>query len=85
MEASNTREAKIEHNKALARKWILEAWNQNRFTAEATHKGPFLGIEPTGKKVKFSGIVMHRIENGKFAESWNEIDLLGIQQQLTAQ
>jgi len=137
------RQSKIEANKALAKKWILEGWNQNRnreviadvfaqnwkdgnptfpdqpagiegamyfvdayrkvfsdiqfiFThiiaeedfvtfrciIEATHQGEFLGIPPTGKRVKFSGIVIHRIENGRFAESWNEIDLLGIQMQL---
>ena len=55
-----------------------------RFVAEATHVGEFLGIPPTGKRVKFSGIVIHRVENGRFAESWNEIDLLGIKDQLKA-
>lgn len=55
-----------------------------RCTIEATHKGTLMGIAPTGKRVRFSGIIIHRIENGKFAESWNEIDLLGIQQQLLA-
>lgn len=137
------RMASIEHNKELARRWILEGWNQNRnkeiigdifaenwidgnpafpdqpkglegaqyfvevyrnifpdiqfalthliadenfvtfrFTAEATHRGELMGIPPTGKRVKISGIVIHRVENGKFAESWNEIDLLGVRQQL---
>lgn len=139
------KQLKIEHNKAQAKKWILEGWNQNRnkevvvdifaqdwkdgnptfpdqpsgiegamyyvkvyrqvfpdiqftlthiiaeedyvtfrFTATATHEGEFMGIAPTHKRVKISGIVIHRIENGKFAESWNEIDLLGVQMQLTA-
>ena len=55
-----------------------------RFVAEATHGGEFLGIPPTGKRVKFSGIVIHRVENGRFAQSWNEIDLLGIKDQLEA-
>ena len=136
---------KIEFNKTQARKWILEAWNQNRtqelvadvfaqdwvdgnptfadqpkgiegamyyakvyrkifpdiqfklshiiaeedivcfrIKARATHEGEFMGIPPTHKMVQFSGIVIHRIENGKFAESWNEIDLLAIRQQLTS-
>jgi len=34
--------------------------------------------------VKFSGIVIHRVENGRFAESWNEIDLPGIREQLAS-
>jgi predicted ester cyclase len=140
-----TRQEKIEHNKALVKKWILEGWNQNRnkevvadvFAANwidgnptfaeqpkgidgamyyvdvyrkifpdiqfelthilaeedivcfrckitATHEGEFMGIAPTHKKVNFTGIVIHRIADGKFAESWNEIDLLGIRQQLAS-
>ena len=53
-----------------------------RFVAEATHRGEFMGIQPTGKRVKFSGIVIHRVENDRFAESWNEIDILSIKSQL---
>ncbi|MCC7439656.1 MAG: ester cyclase [Armatimonadetes bacterium] len=136
---------RIEQNKELVRKWILEGWNNNRnaeivadifasnwsdgnptfpdqptgidgamyyvnayrsvfpdihftithiiaqedhvcfrFVADANHKGELMGIAATGKKVKISGIVIHRIENGKFAESWNEIDLLGVKEQLLA-
>lgn len=55
-----------------------------RFVVEATHKGEFMGIAPTGKRVKFSGIVIHRVENGRFAESWNEIDLLAVKSQIEA-
>lgn len=55
-----------------------------RFVAQATHQGEFMGIKPTGKRVEFSGIVIHRVENGRFAESWNEIDLLRIRSQLEA-
>ena len=43
-----------------------------RFDAQATHKGPFLGTPPTGKKVKFHGIDMIRIKNGKAVEVWHE-------------
>ena len=55
-----------------------------RFEATATHQGEFMGIPPTHKRVNFSGMVMHRVENNRFAESWNEIDLLAIRQQLAA-
>lgn len=140
---NSDRQAKIEQNKELARKWILDGWNNDRnaeivheifaqdwidgnpsfadqpkgidgamhfvnvyrsifpdihftlthliaeedivcfrFTAEATHKGKFMEIEPTGKRVNISGIVIHRVKNGRFAESWNEIDLLGLRSQL---
>jgi len=47
-----------------------------------THEGPFMGIAPTGKRVRFEGIVIWRIENGKLAERWAQIDRLGLMQQL---
>lgn len=56
-----------------------------RFVAEATHRGEFMGLQPTGKRVKFSGIVIHRVKNGRFAETWNEIDLLSVKNQIESE
>ncbi|MDX1941704.1 MAG: ester cyclase [Saprospiraceae bacterium] len=53
-----------------------------RFEATAAHGGELLGIPATGKKVKITGIVIHKVENGRFAKSWNEVDLLGLKMQL---
>lgn len=53
-----------------------------RFEATATHKGFLMGIPATGKKVNVTGIVIHKVENGRFAKSWNEVDLLGLKMQL---
>lgn len=36
----------------------------------------------TGKQVKFSGLCMVRIEDGKIAEAWNHYDFLNMYQQL---
>lgn len=36
----------------------------------------------TGKPVKFSGLCLVRIENGKIAEAWNHFDFLNMYQQL---
>lgn len=36
----------------------------------------------TGKNVKFSGLCMVRIEDGKIAEAWNHYDFLNLYQQL---
>lgn len=47
-----------------------------------THDGPFMGVAPTGKKIRFEGIVIWRIEDGKLAERWAQIDRLGLMQQL---
>jgi predicted ester cyclase len=53
-----------------------------RNTWTGTHRGTFLGIEPTGKQVTFSTIDIWRVEGGKFAEHWDVIDIAGLQKQL---
>lgn len=44
------------------------------YTVEATHNGPLLGREATGRRVKFQGSGMCRVEGDKFVEVWNVID-----------
>jgi len=53
-----------------------------RWTVTGTHQGEFMGIPPTGVKAKMTGITMSRIADGRIAESWNSIDMLGLIQQL---
>lgn len=60
-------------------------WVAFRFTATGTHRDTLLGIPATGKKITTSGIVMHKVVNGRFAESVNEIDLLGMYQQMQSE
>lgn len=54
----------------------------DRFTASGTHKGEFRGVAPTNKNITFTGIVINRFVDGKIAERWTEVDLLGIMSQL---
>lgn len=56
----------------------------SRWTGRGTHQGQFKGISPTGKRVTVSGIIIHRIANGKFVEDHEELDALGLLQQLGA-
>ena len=53
-----------------------------RHTYRGTHQGDLMGMPPTGKQVTVTGIVIHRIANGKFVESWVNADNLGLMQQL---
>jgi predicted ester cyclase len=53
-----------------------------RFVEEGTHKGELFGIPPTGKRVCFSEIGILRIADGKVVESWYDVDMLGMMQQL---
>lgn len=53
-----------------------------RYEVVATHKGEMLGVAPTGKQIFSSGIALYEMENGKIKTSWQEVDLMGILNQL---
>ena len=55
-----------------------------RTTARATHTGEFNGIPPSGTPVTWTEIHIYRLENGRIAEMWSEVDLLGLMIQLGA-
>ncbi len=46
-----------------------------RYIWQGTHNGPYRGIAPTGKKVSLVFLQIHRISNGKCAETWEVTDL----------
>jgi steroid delta-isomerase-like uncharacterized protein len=53
-----------------------------RVTSRGTHKGTFLGAEPTNKELSWTGITIDRISEGKIVESWTNWDMMGMMQQL---
>lgn len=55
-----------------------------RGTVRGTHRGPLMGIAPTGASVTFPGVWVLRLADGKIAEEWEVMDLLGLLQQLGA-
>jgi predicted ester cyclase len=56
-----------------------------RWRASGTHQGEFRGIAPTGKPVAMTGIGVFRFSNeGKVVESWDNLDELGMMQQMGA-
>ncbi len=57
----------------------------NRWTAQGTHLGEYMGIAPTGKEVRFAGMHISRIaQEGKIAENWEVYDLMGLMRQIGA-
>ena len=54
----------------------------DRWIGRGTHEGEFMGNNPTGRQVVASGITIHRIEDGRIAETWNNYDTLGMLRQL---
>lgn len=71
-------------------RWIVDeqiAEGENiasRFTWAGTHRGEFLGIPPTGKRVKVWGVVMDVVRDGMLSESRIIMDTMGLLQQLDA-
>ena len=55
-----------------------------RLTEEGTQKGPVFGLPPSGRHARWSAIHIIRVEDGKMAEHWDVIDLLGMMQQIGA-
>jgi steroid delta-isomerase-like uncharacterized protein len=53
-----------------------------RWTAEGTHQGELLGIPATGKRIRWSGISICRVAEGKMAEQFERWDRLDLMQQL---
>lgn len=56
----------------------------NRFVFLGTHLGEFERVTPTGRRVEFVGHSIDRVVDGKIVESWVELDMLGVMEQLGA-
>ena len=54
------------------------------YVLRGTHRGPFLGVPPTGKEVRITGINVFRVADGKVAEHWSIMDTWGLMQQIGA-
>lgn len=55
-----------------------------RLTVRGSHGGDLMGMAPTGKSVEVGVITIMRFEDGKLAEEWEQVDMLGMLQQLGA-
>jgi predicted ester cyclase len=47
-----------------------------------THEGDLWGIPPTGREVEIHVIDIVRVEDGRIVEHWNQVDRMGLMQQL---
>ncbi len=55
-----------------------------RITGRGTHKGPFMGIPPTGKPIAVTVMDVCRFEGGKIVEHWGVADQLAVMAQIGA-
>lgn len=54
-----------------------------RYVATGTQTGDLPNLPATGRKTRFTGGGMCRLENGKFVEVWNEVDFSKMQYDLS--
>jgi len=47
-----------------------------------THRGEFLGVAGTGKRIEWNGINIYRFEDGKVIETWQLLDVWGLMRQM---
>ena len=55
-----------------------------RMTWTGTHKGEFMGIPATGKRMSIGVFDIIRVVDGKAVEHWGQMDNMGLMQQLGA-
>lgn len=55
-----------------------------RLVVEATHEGNLLGIEPTGRRVRWDAVDVYRLADGMIVEEWAADDLTAILHQVGA-
>lgn len=54
-----------------------------RAVFRGVHRGPFAGLEPTGKTVSAGLMIVYRIAEGRIAQHWMQFDMFGLMGQLT--
>lgn len=61
---------------------IAEDERVARWTWRGTHQGPFQGVAATHERVTNTGIVIFQLRDGQLVSARNEVDRLGVLQQL---
>ena len=55
-----------------------------RWSWRAKHTAEFMGIPATNRQITMKGIDIFRLAEGKIVDLWQEVDIMGILQQLSA-
>ena len=55
-----------------------------RISFRGTHKGELMGVPASGNTVNFPVTEIYRVANGRVAEGWALLDVMGLMQQIGA-
>jgi steroid delta-isomerase-like uncharacterized protein len=53
-----------------------------RIVVTGTHRGDYMGVEPTGKSIAYDEIFIFRFADGRVVETWGVVDVLSQMKQL---
>jgi predicted ester cyclase len=53
-----------------------------RIVVTGTHRGEYMGVEPTGKSIAYDEIFIFRFANGRVVETWGVVDVFSQMKQL---
>ncbi len=53
-----------------------------RYKLSGTHKGDFIGLQPTNKQFNVDGMTVFSFRNAKIIERWNLVDMVALMEQL---
>jgi predicted ester cyclase len=56
----------------------------NNFRLRGTHRGPFLGVAASGKRIDVEGVTILQFVKGKCVERWSQTDVMGIMRQISS-
>src|SRR3954469_25302597 len=54
-----------------------------RWEATATHRGEYLGVPPTGRRIRYDGITLHQLRGDRIPRLWVSADELPLLRSLT--
>jgi steroid delta-isomerase-like uncharacterized protein len=55
-----------------------------RNTVTGTHRGAFMGLEPTGRRIEMRTMDMHQVRDGRIVTTWHLEDFAGLMAQLNS-
>ena len=71
-----------ESSHRIDRQTVEGEWVTTLLTFSGVHRGEFMGVAPTGRRIAVQGINMHQVRDGKIVGGDSVVDMLSLMQQI---